>query len=122
MKIATGIISLVLMIVVGVQSCGVALGSSILHDQSGTTGGSLGEFVALLFLLGGAFVFAKPFVSMFFFSLAAIFGWAGGATTMYSDLTIWGFVSLILGIMSFFGWRGDQKKKRAQKESSNIQA
>jgi hypothetical protein len=117
-KIATGIISLVLMLVVGVQSCGVALGGSVFHDQSGQTGGSLGFLVAFLFLLGGAFAFAKPFVSMIFFALAAIFGWTGGSTTTFSDLTVWGFVSLILGIMSFFGWRGDRKKRNQQNNSA----
>ena len=122
MKIATGIISLVLMIVVGLQSCGVAVGSSILHEQSGSTGASLGAFVAFMFLLGGAFAFAKPFVSMFFFALAAIFGWAGGATTMYSDLTIWGFASLILGILSFFAWRSDRKKKRDKQTQKYFEA
>jgi membrane protein implicated in regulation of membrane protease activity len=50
-------------------------------------------------------------VPAFFF--AGIIGLAGGASTSFSDLTIWGGVSLILAVLSYFGWR----EKRERRES-----
>ena len=61
MRIATMIISLILMLVVG------------------------GPVV----LIGGAFALAFPFVSVLAFFFAGIIGLAGGASTSFGDLTFW---------------------------------
>jgi uncharacterized membrane protein len=83
-RIATMIISLILMLVVG------------------------GPVV----LIGGAFALAFPFVSVLAFFFAGIIGLAGGASTSFGDLTIWGVVSLVLTVLSYFGWREKRKRRR----------
>lgn len=57
--------------------------------------------MALLFLVGGAFAL----VSQLAFLLAGIFVLAAGSSAPFSDLTPWGVVSLVLAVLSFFGWR-----------------
>ena len=90
MRIATMIISLILMLVVG------------------------GPVV----LIGGAFALAFPFVSVLAFFFAGIIGLAGGASTSFGDLTFWGVVSLILTVLSYFGWR--KKRKRRREEGARV--
>jgi uncharacterized membrane protein len=118
MKIATGIIGLVLMLIVGVQSLLVDLGGTITKNQNYSQGGSVGVLVALLFLIAGAFAFAKPIVSFIVFILAGVLGLAVGGTTGFTDMTVWGVISLVLAVLSFFAWRGDKKKKRHQNSLS----
>ena len=90
MRIATMIISLILMLVVGAQSCAVSLGDAALETKAAEQGGPIGLFMAFLFLIGGAFALAFPFVSVLAFFFAGIIGLAGGASTSFGDLTIWG--------------------------------
>ena len=70
LKIATGIISLVLMVVMAIQTMGVGLGSAILSDKH--SGAGTGVLLILLYLIGGAFVFAKPLVSVCPFVMACL--------------------------------------------------
>jgi hypothetical protein len=107
------ILSLILMVVVGFQSCAVSVGDSMLGEKASQQGGSIGILMALLFLVGGAFALALPLVSLIAFVFAGIFGLSAGATTSFSDLTIWGIVSLVLAGFSFFGWR-EKRKRKAQ--------
>ena len=118
MRIATMILSLILMLVVGAQSCAVSLGDAALKTKAAEQGGPIGLFMALLFLIGGAFALAFPFVSVLAFFLAGIIGLAGGASTSFGDLTVWGVVSLILAVLSYFGWR--EKRKRRREETARV--
>ena len=118
MRIATMIISLILMLVVGAQSCAVSLGDAALQTKAAEQGGPIGLFMAFLFLIGGAFALAFPLVSVLAFFFAGIIGLAGGASTSFSDLTIWGVVSLILTVLSYFGWR--EKRKRRREEGARV--
>ncbi len=74
----------------------------------------MGVLVALLFLVGGAFAIPFPIVSLISFLVAGLLGLAAGATTPFTDLTIWGIIALILAVMSFFGVR---EKTRRREES-----
>ncbi|WEH08395.1 hypothetical protein [Alicyclobacillus fastidiosus] len=85
MKIATGIISLVLMVVMAIQTMGVGLGSAILSDKH--SGAGTGVLLILLYLIGGAFVFAKPIVSVCPFVMAFIIGISVGPHATFKDLT-----------------------------------
>jgi hypothetical protein len=107
------ILSLILMLVVGAQSCAVSVGDSMLGEKASQQGGAIGIFMALLFLVGGAFALAFPLVSLVAFVLSGIFGLTAGATTSFSDLSIWGWVSLALAVLSFFGWR-EKRRRRAE--------
>jgi hypothetical protein len=99
-RIATMIISLILMLVVGAQACAVSLGDAALQRKAAEQGGPIGLFMAFLFLIGGAFALAFPFVSLLAFFFAGIIGLAGGASTSFGDLTVWGVLSLILAVPS----------------------
>ena len=41
-----------------------------------------------------------------------------GTSTSFGDLTIWGVVSLILAVLSYFGWR--EKRKRRHEEAARV--
>src|SRR5688500_5434317 len=114
------IISLILMLVVGAQSYAVSLGDAALQTKATEQGGPIGLFMAFLFLIGGAFALAFPFVSVLAFFFAGIIGLAGGASTSFGDLTVWGVVSLILAVLSYFGWR--EKRKRRREEAGRVVA
>jgi hypothetical protein len=116
LRIATMILGLILMVIVGLQSCAVSFGGAIAQQQKAEEGGAIGIFIALLFLVGSAFALAFPLVSLVAFLLGGLFGLAAGATTPFEDLTIWGIVSLVLAILSFFGWR-EKRKQRAESAS-----
>jgi hypothetical protein len=66
----------------------------------------------VLFLLGGAFALGVPLLSAVIFGLAAVIAIAGGSTTTFADLTVWGVVAGVLAVMSFFGWLGKRKGER----------
>jgi hypothetical protein len=117
-RIATMILSLILMLVVGAQSCAVSLGDAALNTKASSQGGPIGLFMAFLFLVGGAFALALPFVSVLAFGFADIIAIAGRASTSFGDLTIWGIVSLILAVFSYFGWR--EKRKRRREEAARV--
>jgi membrane protein implicated in regulation of membrane protease activity len=74
--------------------------------------------MAFLFLVGGSFALVFPLVSLVAFVLSGILGLAGGASTSFGDLTIWGVVSLILAVFSYFGWR--EKRKRRREEAARV--
>ena len=60
MRIATTIISLFLVLIIGLQSCAVAFGGTLSSDESLSAGGAIDMLVAFLFLIGGAFAIAFP--------------------------------------------------------------
>jgi hypothetical protein len=51
MRIATLILGIVLMLIVGAQSCAVSFGGEVFEDRSAAEGGAVGIFMALLMLL-----------------------------------------------------------------------
>ena len=108
------ILSLILMLVVGAQSCAVSLGEAALCTKAAEQGGPIGLVMAFLFLVGGAFALAFPFLYVIAFFFAGVFGLAGGASTSFGDLTIWGVVSLVLAVLSYFSWREKRKKRREE--------
>jgi hypothetical protein len=112
------ILSLILMLVVGAQSCAVSLGDAALNTKAAEQGGPIGLVMAFLFLVGGSFALVFPLVSLVAFVLSRILGLAGGASTSFGDLTIWGVVSLILAVFSYFGWR--EKRKRRREEAARV--
>jgi hypothetical protein len=119
MRLATLIIALVLMLVLGVQSCAVAVGGSIAEELSTAASekeeasdlagaGALGVLAALLWLVAAALVIAKPKASMWIFIAAALLCLLGGASG-FSDLFVWAAASGVFALMS---WRGTLEKRR----------
>lgn len=124
MRIAVMIISLVLMLVIGLQSCTSAVGSGVSQTQVDKDafgqGAAVGVVVTLLYLLGGALVMGLPRISVGLFGLAGLLGLGGGSTTKYHDLTVWGWIAFALAVMSFLGWRGKHQgeiRERAKQQT-----
>jgi hypothetical protein len=131
MRIATLIISLCLTLALGIQSCAVYAAGSIVSglSEEGTadrtagdasaSGGAVGMLVSLLWLIGAAFVLARPKVSMWIFGTATVFALIGG-TTGFSDLFIWAGASALFALAS---WRGiAEKAKKDGMERAAYQA
>ncbi len=125
MRLATLIVSVVLMLIAGIQSCAVALGgsaaeslSTAAHDKQQAKdiagAGSAGVFAVLLWLVAAAFVMSKPRVSMWLFGGAALILLGAGAGG-FTDAFIWAVASAIFAVMS---WRGvtEKEKDESQKQ------
>jgi ABC-type cobalamin transport system ATPase subunit len=109
MKIAIGIIGIMLGILVLLQSCTVGTASHLVGDAATGDAGSLGILAGLLLFVGGAFAFGLPIVSTVTFTLAGLIAFAGSA--QFPDLKVWGFIALAMAVMAFFTWRSAKKKK-----------
>ena len=94
MRIAVLIIALCLTMIVGLQSCAVMVGGSMIADDDLAGGGALGILLSLVFVLGAALAMGLPRVSMVLFGLAALIGFIA-ASTGFSDMAIWGGVSAV---------------------------
>jgi hypothetical protein len=116
MRIAVTILSLGLMLVVGFQSCAATLGGNIGQDESTSAAGAMGFFVVILFLIAAAFAISFPIVSLVAFLIAGTTAIAAGLSSAFSDLAIWGFVALILAVMSYFGHREKQRRRAEQQQ------
>ena len=116
MRIAVTILSLGLMLMIGFQSCAASVGGSLGKDESTSAAGAMGFLVVFLFLIAGAFAMSFPIVSVVAFVLAATVALAAGLSSDFADLTIWGFVALILAVMSYFGHREKQRRKVEQQQ------
>ncbi len=112
MRVATTILSLALMLLVGAQSCAATVGGVLDQDPGLMNDAPIGFLVAFLFLVGGAFAFGLPLVSLIVFVVAGLLALLVGTTSEFSDLAFWGVVSFVLAGLSFFGMR--EKRRRSQ--------
>ncbi|CDZ44270.1 hypothetical protein [Neorhizobium galegae] len=113
MKIAIGIISMFLGLLVLLQSCTVGTASHMLGEQAAADAGAVGMLVGALYFVGGAFSFGLPVVAMVVFAVASLLALAAGASGNFSDMTVWAVVALILAVGAFFAWRSARKAKVA---------
>lgn len=111
MKIAVGIIALMLGLLVMLQSCAVGTASHMLGDQTASEAGAMGLIAGLLLFFGGAFAFGLPIVSACLLTLAGLIALLGAAEV--PDLTIWAIMAFVLAVLSFFAWRSGKKKAAA---------
>lgn len=96
-----------------------ALGSAT-QDQGSEQAGSIGVMMAFLWLIACAFVMPLPMVSVVVFAIAGLLGFASSGD--FSDLAIWGGISLVLAVLSFLGWLGKRKERRQFKVERDQQA
>jgi hypothetical protein len=100
-KLIIGIISIVLALVVMLQSCAASIGDA-LANQGGTSGGA-GIFVALFMFIAGIVAIATRkskaggIVCMIFYALAGLIGLT--AHGIYADLIVWGIICLIFAVV-----------------------
>ncbi|SCX20241.1 hypothetical protein DSM25558_2710 [Agrobacterium sp. DSM 25558] len=111
MKIAVGIIGLLLGILVLMQSCAVTAGSGLMNDSATGAAASIGMLVGLVFAIAGAFSFALPLVGAIMFFVAGLLAFMASTQGNFGDITIWGYIAMVLAIMGFFTWRSAKRKK-----------
>lgn len=112
MKIASGIIGLILGLLVLLQSCTVATTASLGGNTVVGDAGAVGILVGFMFFIGGAFAFALPIVAVIVFGLSAALAFL--VSGEFGDMAIWGGAGVILAVMSFFARRSDKKAKTAR--------
>ena len=123
MRKAVLILGLIFMVIILLQSFLVGMGGELFEDYSLARGGAAGRLVGLMYGIAAAFVLSKPFATFIIFILAALLAFALAIPTGYHDLIIWGITSIILGVLSFFGWREVEdvsvslRKKRKRRTS-----
>ncbi|MEN0115464.1 MAG: hypothetical protein AAGD15_01970 [Agrobacterium cavarae] len=111
MKIAVGIIGLFLGLLVLLQSCAVTAGSGLANDSATGAAASIGMLVGIVFFVAGAFSFARPLVGAIMFFLAGLLAFLASTQGKFGDITIWGYIALLLAVMGFFTWRSAKLKK-----------
>ncbi|MFN3721277.1 MAG: hypothetical protein ACK4UW_20470 [Rhizobium rhizophilum] len=109
MRIATGIIAMLLGMLVLLQSCTVGTASHMIGDKASSDAGGIGLIAGFLIFVGGAFAFALPFVSVIVFALAGLLALMGASE--FPDLRVWAIACFILAVMAFFAWRTGRKTK-----------
>ena len=99
-KLVSGILSMILFVLVAVQSCAAGVVNAL--EDNGGTSGSIGMLVGVLMLAGGIVSVATRkggnIVLVILFGLAALMGFVGYGN--YSDLVIWAFWCLINAILA----------------------
>ena len=114
MRIAVLVIGLCLVMLVGMQSCTVMFGGGLTEDQNLAGAGALGQLVALLFILGSAFAIGAPKASVGIFAVAALFAFGAAGMSDFRDMNVWGWISVVLAVLSYFGIREKAKKELAK--------
>ena len=120
MRLATLIISLVLMAIAGLQSCAIAIGGGVAEDLSTAAkdkkeaedlagAGAMGVLAALMWLVAAGLVMSRPRASMWIFGVAAGF-WLIAGTAGFTDGFIWMAASIVFALMSRRGIREKQEK------------
>ena len=109
MRVATFVLSVLIVGVMLLQSCAVyGLGSMADALSEKPTGygdmGAAGIVVALAAFVGMAFVLKKPLVAFVSYGLAALLAFGVGALG-FSDMNIWGVVLIGLALMALWGKR-----------------
>lgn len=120
MRVTVLILGLLLGLVMFLQTMLVYGLSNAVDDTNSASAGAVGVLMALMWLVACAFVMPLPMVSVVVFAIAGLFGFA--ASGEFPDLGIWGGISLVLAVLSFFGWRGKRKDTRERQEEKARQA
>jgi len=109
MRIASGIISLMVSLIVLVQSCAAGVAGS-LADESLANAGAGGVWVAIFLIFAGAFAFKLPRVAAIFSVIAALIAFPIASNSEYKDLYIWGGVALLVTVFNFIA-KNEQVKE-----------
>lgn len=104
MRMAVGIISLGLALVVFLQSCMANIGGTLGQNQDLAADAGGGFILALGLLIGGALSFKLARAASIVFLLVGALVLLG-AKGAYGDLTIWAVAALILALLAFLAGR-----------------
>ena len=123
-KLVSGILSIILFVVISLQSCAVGIGNTL--EDNGEIGGSAGILVAIFMLAGGivSIVTRKGgkggnIALIVLFGLAALVGFLLAGS--YADLKIWSAWCLINAVIAFIALKTKKKKKRTKKSVKRIE-
>lgn len=113
-KLVSGILSIILFVLVTLQSCAVGLGNAI--SENGEVSGSGGVIVAVMMLAGGIVSIATrtgkgkggDIALIVLYGLGALTGFTLAGS--YSDLRIWAFWCLVCLIFAVISIAGSKKK------------
>ncbi|RVG23667.1 hypothetical protein [Sinorhizobium meliloti] len=114
MKIAIGIISILLGLLVLLLPCTVVHSIGNSWRSADQRSRRVGILVGLFYFIGGAFAFGLPAVAMVVLALAGLLGFAAASSGSFSDMMVWAVIALILAVGAFFSWRSGRKAKVAQ--------
>lgn len=102
-KLIIGIISIVLFVLVAMQSCVAGLGNAL--SSNGEVGGTAGLLLAVSLLIAGIVAICTRaggkggYVSTAFYVIAGLLALLTAGS--YGDLYIWAVISLIFGVICF---------------------
>nr|DAT58437.1 MAG TPA: Heme exporter protein D (CcmD) [Caudoviricetes sp.] len=123
-KLVSGILSIILFVVISLQSCAVGIGNTL--EDNGEIGGSAGILVAIFMLAGGIVSIATRkggkggnIALIVLFGLAALVGFLLAGS--YADLKIWSAWCLINAVIAFIALKTKKKKKRTKKSVKRIE-
>lgn len=123
-KLVSGILSIILFVVISLQSCAVGIGNTL--EDNGEIGGSAGILVAIFMLAGGIVSIATRkggkggnIALIVLFGLAALVGFLLAGS--YADLKIWSAWCLINAVIAFIALKTKKKKKRSKKTVKRIE-
>lgn len=111
MRNAVLVLGLIFGVIVLAQSVIVGIGGLAFNDVALSYGGLMGRIVALFFGVGAAFVLVKAMVSLSIFGVGGLLGVGGGIYFGYSDLILWGVLSLVLAVLSYFAARAEIEER-----------
>ena len=118
MRVATLIIGLMLVLGLFIQSALVGGLSEMAGDEGSSSAAAVGVLMALIWIFGCALVIPFPRIALGLFVLAGVLGFA--ASSEFPDLGAWGGISMVLALFSFFGWRGQRKADRRERERDEL--
>ena len=103
-KLVLGILTIVLSLVVTLQSCAAGVSNAL--QENGSSSGSAGLFVSMLMLSGAIVMIATrnskgkggSVAGVIIFGLAALVAYPTSST--YGDLVVWGTLCLILAVIN----------------------
>lgn len=123
-KLVSGILSIILFVVISLQSCAVGIGNTL--EDNGEIGGSAGILVAIFMLAGGIVSIATRkggkggnIALIVLFGLAALVGFLLAGS--YADLKIWSAWCLINAVIAFIALKTKKKKKKSKKTVKRIE-
>jgi hypothetical protein len=112
------VIGLAVSLIVLLQSCAANFAGA-LGSQSLKQGAAVGMLLALFFIIGAGFAMRLPIVSIVVFAFGAIIAISAGHNSDFGDLQVWGWLSAILAVLSYFGHR-ERKRSLKPEVASNV--
>lgn len=106
-KLVIGILSIVLFVLVGMQSCVAGVGNTM--SNNGEMGGTAGLLVAICLLVAGIVAICTRkggkggLVSAGFYLVGGVVGLLGAGS--YGDLYVWSVLSIAFGVVCLVGSR-----------------